>query len=320
MLKKILLLTIGIILIGSLLIPTLSDSTQPPAESNELNVFVLAGQSNAAYYNENVTVANENPSIKDGFAFYYGTSEAPINCGVINNMSYDTTLESYGIYSMTESDGSFRIGNIEAPFASYFVNKTNQKILIINTGIGGVSINSYVPNTVGFEYAEDIVTDALSKLPEGLTPILRGVLWVQGESDAALNVNTYIQKFEDMSLGFKTLGFNKVFISETKTANGGNASFAQTLIPDKVKGAYLVTDVANTFDMSNGLLASDNLHYTQKADNILGKIFAEYAISSYSFDTGSLKEYSGLIYVIPILVIAALVLGAVGMIYFKRSD
>lgn len=313
-------MVIGVILLGSLLVPVLNDSTHAPAESNELNVFVLAGQSNAAYYNENVTIANENAPIKDNFAFYYGTSEAPINCGVINDMSYDTTFESYGIYSMTNSDGSFRVGNIEAPFSSYFVNETNQKILIINTGIGGVSINSYVPGTVGFDYAEDIVTDALSKIPSEFSPVLRGVLWVQGESDAALNVNTYIQKFGEMAAGFKTLGFNGVFISETKPANGGNASFAQTLIPDEIKAAYLVTDVASTFEVSNGLLASDNLHYTQKADNILGKVFAEYIIGVYSFDTGALKDYTGLLFAVPIIVIAALVMGAAGMIYFRRND
>lgn len=319
MLKKIVLISVIVILVGAFLVPTLNDSTQLPEESNKLNVFVLAGQSNAAYYNQNITVANENAPIKDGFAHYYGTSSAPINCGVINDMSYDTTLESYGIYSMTDEDGTFKVGNIEAPFASYFVNNTNQKVLIINTGIGGVSIQSYTPGKVGFDYAANLIEDALTKLPEGLDPVLRGVLWVQGESDAALNVNTYIQKYSEMAAGFKSLGFNQTFISQTKSVNGGNASFAQTLIPDKVAGAHLVTEVANTFSVSNGLLAVDNLHYTQAADNIIGQAFAQCVISDYSIPVAYLSEFSGLIYVIPIIVIVAMILVAIPIIHHRND-
>lgn len=320
MLKKIILIVVGIILIGSLLVPTIGSTTEPPAETNNLNVFVLAGQSNAAYYNENISVANENTPIKNDFAYYYGTEDAPINCGVINDLQYDTTLESYGVYSMTDTDGVFRIGNIEAPFASYFVNETNQKVLIINTGIGGVSIASYVPGTVGFEYAKKIIADALTKIPDGLNPVLKGVMWVQGESNAAYPVNTYIQNFESISDGFKELGFNGIFISKTKADNGGNASFAQTLIPERVSGAHLVTQVADTFTISNGLLASDNLHYTQKADNILGKDFAAYLISAYGYPVAQLSEYSSLISIIPLLCIVAIVLWIAVDMLRKRYD
>lgn len=320
MLKKIILIVVGIILIGSFLVPTIGNTTEPPAETNNLNVFVLAGQSNAAYYNENISVANENTPIKNDFAYYYGTEDAPINCGVINDMQYDTTLESYGVYSMTDTDGVFRVGNIEAPFASYFVNETNQKVLIINTGIGGVSIASYVPGTVGFEYAKKIIADALTKIPDDLNPVLKGVMWVQGESNAAYPVNTYIQNFESISNGFKELGFNGMFISKTKADNGGNASFAQMLIPERVSGAHLVTQVADTFTVSNGLLASDNLHYTQKADNLLGKDFADYIISAYGYPVAQLSEYSSLISIIPLLCIVGIIVVAVGMIYARRSD
>ena len=312
---------VGIVLISAVAIPIIGEATGKPAPNDDLYVFMLAGQSNSAYYNADVSVVNEEVApITDGFSFYYGTESAPINCGVINNMQYDTTLESYGIYSMTNSDGTFRIGNIEAPFASDFVNKTNQKILIVNTGIGGVSINSYVPSTVGYEYAAKIFGDAISKIPEGLNPKLAGIIWIQGESDAALNVELYITQFGKMFDGFKTdLGLKKIYISETRPLNGGNASVAQTIIPDRISNAYLATDASADFSISGGPIANDTLHYTQKGDDILGRDLAEYVIDSMGLKTGLEGPVKSLIGLLPLLLVMGIVLGVVVMAYTRME-
>lgn len=317
--KLIITAIIGVVIVSTILIPVVKDSTEGPAENDNLNVYVLAGQSNSAYYNADVTVANENPAIKNDFAFYYGTSESPIECGTIVDMDYDTTFESYGIYSMTDSDGNFRIGNIEAPFASTFVNETNQKCLIINTGIGGVSIDSYVPGSVGFTYATDVIEDALSKIPDTYNVIKRGVLWVQGESNNAMQITRYIGQFESMFNGFKDLGFDSVFISQTRAINGGNATVAQGIISETVNGAYLACDAASSFSISAGTIASDNLHYTQKGDNIIGKDLAEYVIVKTGFPTKMDTQHSDLIMIVPLLVVVGLIMMIVAVIVSRRE-
>lgn len=305
MLKGIMVVLVSVVLVGSLAVPMILDSLSEPEENDDLNVFILAGQSNSAYYNADVEVANENAPIKDGFAFYYGTADAPINCGTITDMDYDTTLESYGIYSMTNSDGTFRIGNIESPFASVFVNETNQKCLIINTGIGGISINSYVPGGVGFTYAESLIEDALAKIPDEYTPVLRGVLWVQGESDSSLAVNTYISQFGLIKDGFSDLGFAPIYISETRPINGGNSTFAQKILADTESGVYMACDAAEDFTVDNGMIASDNLHYTQAGDNIIGSDLASYVIHNLGLPTNSMEQYETLVLVIPLLLVIA---------------
>lgn len=313
---------IAAVLVCAVAIPVISETTDKPASNDDLYVFMLAGQSNAAYYNADVAVVNDEvEGAPADYAFYYGTALKPIDCGVINNMQYDTTLASYDIYSMTDSDGSFTIGNVEAPFASYFVNKTNQKCLIVNTGIGGVSINSYVPGTVGYDYAADVFADALSKIPETFNVKMGGIIWIQGESNASMAIDTYISQFGKMFDGFKAdFGLNQVYISETRPINGGNASVAQTIIPDKISGAYLASEAASGFSVSDGTIASlDNLHYTQKGDDILGADLSSFIVHKLGLRTVIEGPEKTLVGIIPLLIVVGLVIAVIGVIYSRME-
>lgn len=307
-LKLILTSTICVALLALVVIPVIDTATDEPPETDDLYVFVLAGQSNAAYYNSNVTVANDNPPIKDDYAFYYGTDSAPINCGTIANMDYDTTLNSYNIHSMTDSEGIFTIGNIEAPFASKFVNDTNQKCLIINTGIGGISINSYVPGQIGFNYASDIIADALSKIPDSYNVVKTGIIWIQGESNNALAIDTYINQFKAMFNGFKSIGFEAAYISQTRAINGGNATIAQEIIANTVSGAYIASDAASDFTIDNGMMDADNLHYTQLGDNVIGNDIASFVIQKRNMPTEMNQGLESLIMIIPLIVTVAIIM------------
>lgn len=310
--------TLCIVLLGSVLAPTINNVSDPE-ESDDLYVYLLAGQSNSAYYNANVSVANENQKIPEGAAYYYGTDSAPISCGTITNMSYDTTFASYGIHSMTDSSGDFTIGNIEAPFASKFYNESRQKCLIVNAGIGGISINSYVPGTTGYNYAKAVLTHALADVPSELTVKMASIIWIQGESDAAISIPYYISQFSAMYEGLKSeFGFDSILISQTRAINGGNASVAQKLIPGEVPGAYLSTTAANSFEISDGTLASDNLHYTQKGDNILGKALAETALSVEDLDN-SLADYKPLLSAILIIVILSVIISVAFLVVKPRN-
>lgn len=305
--------TLAIILLA-LFIPVMTESLADDGHDDALHVFVITGQSNAAYYISDVDVANEMPHIDEGMAYYYGTSSAPMYYGINpSSPTYDTTFESYAIHDMVDSSGDYVIGGLESAFASKYVNETRNKVLMINTAIGGQTISQMQPGQLGNEYAQDVFEHAAALIPSGENVVFESILFIQGESDGATSITAYKNLFLTMAdsyMGFT--GCDDVVISKVRDGNAANPSVAQIQLCEEYPQFIMATMAADGFTVANSLLTNDHLHYSQAGKNIIGAAMAN-AVITHDM-TISIPLGEALLVIVPICVIAAIILGLVRLI------
>ena len=307
---------VGIIvslMIAVSILPVITDSTDG---ENTLEVLVIAGQSNAAYRQANVPLVNDEIPQPLTNVYYYGTASQPIWFGYPSNPTYDPTLESYGIYSMT-ANGQWRIGGYEPVLAQSISKKSNCDVLIINVGISSATIANLTPQQIGGEYTADVIEDALSKVDSKYQIEKIGFVWIQGESNYSTPVDGYIEQFNIINDWYHDHGFNKCYMVQTRPSNSGNAAIAQLKICQQDPTVILASTAPSTFTVANGLMESDDLHYTQQGRIIIGEdINSKMPLSYHLRDSpaGDLLE------IIPLLVIAGLIIAIVGTIVIRRSE
>lgn len=235
-----------------------------------LDVYMLGGQSNAAYAFYDASEAQPRPA--PGTAYYYGTSTTPAQ-------SWHTTTEDYGIYSMVNTEGEMYVGNIEAPFGATYYEKTGHKPLIINTAISGTGINVFTPGQTGYAHMVEYWTDAMSKINTDVFDVsIKSYLWIQGESDSSLPVASYCGAFVKMNNALTDpngdFKLKSAIISQVRTESSANAAEAQEYLSSIWPNIYMGTTLAQTFTEANGLLRDDGLHYTQAGYNKIGVALA----------------------------------------------
>lgn len=103
---------------------------------------------------------------------------------------------------------------------------------------------------------------------------------------------------------------------KTRDVNGGNSCAAQIEIARTNPNVIMASTLPDTFTVANGLMNSDNLHYTQKGRILIGEDIANVMSLPYHAP----HDLANLIGVIPILVIASIVVFAARMIIVKRND
>lgn len=250
-----------------------------------LDVWFLTGQSNSAYYKADTSTAS--PVAPLGTSYYFGTSDGPVEVGTVTEFTYDPETD-YQFYSMTNPDGTAHIGNIEQPFAAEYYEKVGNKVYVINGGIGGAWVTSFMPSTGNYYwYEKEIFERGINAIDQSNYRInYVGMLWVQGESNSTMSVNAYKIAFTDWyeattgrstEYVFNDLKIDSILISQTRDPNGtSNAVEAQKQLASSLDGVYLATDIADTFTVANGKMASDDLHYSQLGDNEIGVAFADY--------------------------------------------
>lgn len=296
-----------VVLVGSFLVPIVNDSTDA---DDTLEVLVIAGQSNAAYGGfVNPTLVNQEIPKPSTNVYYYGTASQPIWYGYPSNPTYDTTFESYDIYPMI-NNGSWAIGGYEPGMAYAISEKSNCDVLIINVGISSASIQYLQPDNTGGAYVNDVIEDALSKVDSKYKIDKVGYMWLQGESNSSTAVDTYISYFDTINDWYYSKGFDTCYMVQTRPYNGGNASIAQLQICSSDYSVLLASTAPDTFTVDNGLMVSDNLHYSQKGRDVICNDVASQLRVSYHFD----NEGTNLLIAIPFVVIAALLIVVVRII------
>lgn len=238
-----------------------------------LDVFMLGGQSNAAYAFYDADAADPRPL--PGTAYYYGTSTTPAQ-------SWHTSTEDYGIYSMVDSDGVMYVGNVEAPFSATYYEKTGHKVLIINTAISSTGIAAFTPGQSGYAHMLEYWTDAMSKIDyDHFEVSIKSYLWIQGESDAGRTVADYCGLFVQMNKALTDpdgdFKLKSAIISQVRKESSLNAAEAQVYLASVWPNIYVGTEIAQTFTIANGLLRDDGLHYTQAGYNLVGVKLATFA-------------------------------------------
>lgn len=254
-----------------------------------LDVWFLTGQSNSAYFQADPSTAS--PIAPLGTAYYYGTVTEPVDVGTVTDFTYDPSTE-YDIYSMTNLDGTAHIGNIEQPFAAEYYKNTGNKVYVINGGIGGAWVTSFMPSSGNYYwYEKEIFNRGISAINTSNYKINHvGMLWVQGESNSTMSVNAYKLAFTEWyeattgrsdDYVFSDLKIQTIMISQTRDLSGtSNAVTAQKELAQSLADVYLATDIADTFTVANGKMVSDDLHYSQLGDNDIGVAFADYYYSN----------------------------------------
>lgn len=311
-LKIIIGITLGVILIGALLVPTIEEANVSGEDT--LDVVILGGQSNIAYNTTRVdpSVVNDQIELPSTNCYYFGTSSQAVQYAV-------TTISSCSMQPMVV-DGAWKIGGEEPAIAKAISDKTNDDVYIINVAVGGTAIADFLPGTTRGTWVDDVLAAALPLIPEKYTVNKVGWVWCQGESDKTTPVNDYIESFGVLDNYFKSKGFGTCFLVETKPIDSGNATEAQRMLPSVYNNVIMSCTAPVNFTVDNGMLREgDTLHYSQAGRNVVGEDVGE-VISSKLLAHSREGLDSNLLAVIPIIMIVALVVMATGALYLRRDD
>lgn len=306
--RKIIVAVVSLILVITVLIP-ITNMNQDTDNRIDLDVFLIAGQSNSAYgYGVDVGIAQKNPRVPNGYAFYYGDAEKPITHHH-GGVEYDPTFESYSIQSMTDADGMWRIGGIDCALASYYITATDRHCLVINAGFNGVSILGYHnPVGVGWAYTDDLLEDCFSKIDREVYDVNPcGFLWIQGESDVSRDVNLYVENFSAFWYFLKTdYGFNGAYLIDVR--NGGNTDIAHKILANDIPSVHYIDSVSSDWPEDSENMSDDALHYNQYGKNIIGQEFVTaYLLRNPAVTSNDI--FSTIIHVLPVFVLIAIPLG-----------
>lgn len=309
---------IGIVLINAILVPIIVDST--PTDDDVLDVLIIDGQSNAAYWDvcDPIIVNQDYSKVPVHNLYYYGTSVEPIqfrdNQG---NVIYDPTFKSYNIYEIYQN-GSYHIGGYEPILANELSIRSGHDTLIINIGIGGESISTLEPGSGGGIFGFDAINDALKKAESRYDSFnMLGWVWSQGEADKNLSVLNYKMGFDKLYRAFENIGAKKCYVIETRPEYGGNSCIALNEIIGSYPNVLLGTNIALSFTENDGTLVSgDPLHYSQKGRDVIATILGDEIDVSYTSESSIVYD---LIQIIPILVGVALLI-AIGRAIFKQRN
>lgn len=288
-----------------------------------LDLVFMYGQSNAAYRNAQPSEASPVPKL--GTAYYYGLSDRSGPTAAENNTGMD--LDACEFWTMLDDNGDCRIGDKAPAFSATYSEITGHKTYWVCGAIGNKGMSQFLPPS-GFmwTYGKDVLTRAIELVDlDKFDLTVSYYLWCQGEANASSSVSSYKSQYLTMHNAILNGGlghtFQGGFISIVRDANGGNAAIAQRELCEEVSTIHLGTDIASSFTVANGMMGSDDLHYSQKGNNAIGEALAE---SVGEVVVGPLAATAGdsikLLYAIPVLVIIALIVTAIGAIAYRRGD
>lgn len=312
MIKKIAAAVIGLIVIVTILFPIVEDGKQRVHDDNELDVIILAGQSNIAYVPEymDLDVVNADVPIPSTACYFYGYDSRPVFDNAV--------LSDCDIHSMAE-DGRWIIGGEEASIAYAVSSGLDNDVLVINAGVPGKAISYFEPGDVGGTHIHDVVTDALSKIPETYNVVKSGWVWCQGESNKNTPIADYVASFEAIRDSFIELGFNDCYLVQTKPIDGGNATMAQKMITLTIPDVIMASTAPAGFTADSGtLIVGNTLHYSQKGRDIVGADVGNAIVDNTPIEYED-SPINTLLGIIPLLVLVGFLLGIVAL-FVRRAE
>lgn len=279
-----------------------------------LDVFLMTGQSNAAYWTAGegdlsaLDPSKADPVPAPGTAYYYGFADR-----------YDRlTVGTPEFLSMTTADGAAAIGDKAPPFAGTYTQLTGHKTYWICGAVSGTTIDQFVPGTGDvWSYMEQVVPAAMDAIDETLyIPHVKGYMWIQGEWNSSTSIDEYKVDFmkmhEEILDGDLGVRFDHCFIS---LVGYGNAVTAQReLARDHPSTITLSTEAATTFTADNGLLGN-GVHYSQEGDNIIGVDLGVSCAEYYQKEeAGVVGDLAGLV---PVLIVVSL-MAFIVLVFIRR--
>lgn len=280
-----------------------------------LDLFLMMGQSNAAYTQPNRTLSEPIPPI--GTSYFYGTANAPVYL-------YDWDPSDCAMHDVTATDGTANVGDKIPAFCATYYNKTGHKVYWVTAGVGGQSITKFQPtNGQMWIHTREVLENAILAIDSDYYDYsAKAYFWIQGEQDSNMTVPEYIERFKEIDhaithgdLGIK---FDTCILSQIRKPSGPTAWAADSIIADSFSNVYMGSTAATTFTKANGLMNSDNVHYSPLGNNIIGTDLANCAAALFHPAPGDAIDLE-LISVIPVLIIVAILMAAIGMVVVRRN-
>lgn len=222
-----------------------------------LSIYLITGQSNASYYYAEPELAT---STKPGTAYHYSE-----------------LIGGVEICPMNDENGAMNRGNIEASLGKALYDLTGEKVLMINAGVSGRKMETFVPlQGKSYQYISKVwqiiqryIND--EEFESHYESRLRSYIWAQGESDKNTNIGAYKNDYMKLHeiLTSSDYGFDYGFIIKARSIFSNSAE-AQEELSSENQDIAIATRSSDHFSVENGKMRFDDLHYSQIGDNLLG--------------------------------------------------
>ena len=276
-----------------------------------LDIIVAMGQSNNRYTCYDIAQISDWPEL--GTSYYWGN-----DFGLVAE-PYGSAERSIEPLRDTET-GAVKIADKVPIICAKWTEATGHKVLYICTAVGGSSITSWTPGDpvgtthLSYQRQKIIINQVVSQIDKTHYDYnFAFCTWIQGEEDQHMDLDLYMGYFKDMfdALMSDSYPYQLNFMVMA-TPRLGTAVEADKLLADEYDNLYLATDIATTFTVTNGLLAPDDTHWTQKGDNITSEAMVKKALEVSHPDSDSNS-------VLPILIVIALTVAVAGVILGRRG-
>lgn len=268
---------------------TLADIHQGVKDNNFIDVFIVGGQSNAV----GSPMDGPGPAVPSGWAYAYDGPNDNIIPFVdpipgCNGTQYNTST-----------------GSAWASFAQTYYILTGRKALFVQSAVGGTSVAPVATTGAYFDWSPtgtlraglvanyNAAIACCARL--GYTPVLKGLLWIQGESDAssvysgAETVAQYKTLTSALFAYFRTNINANLPIYMWRigpyVGNVSNPAFtqiqvAQDELADYANGIDVVYRGAAYFGARGLINSTDNIHHRQAALNEEGRMGCQHIFGS----------------------------------------
>lgn len=250
----------------------------------EAVLVLMDGQSNAAYYGP--VMPEDAIAPEPGEAFYFGFDDR-----IPSGASEDVSGCEY--YDFVDSAGDLRVGDKGPTFAHYYCELTGKKVIWISLGIPGRMISTWSPTGNAWLQNVKIMDAAMPMIPEGFRITDTIAVWSQGESDFLKDTgyDHYLQSWTDLHSRAATdwhVTIDAWYLAEGKDDTCGWVNDAFRELSETVDDVHLVAEgIASSFSVENGLMHTDNLHYSQQGDNSLAAACAYDIAKIQGYDIAS---------------------------------
>lgn len=242
----------------------------------EMDVFLVAGQSNAS--GKGVAGSSPDPQTDTVYHWYPGAFNMVTD--EVGNANTGSAWPSFGItwHALTGRKICFVPCAVES----------SAQVAAADSGSGNWDTSGTLYTTAVLN-----LTNALTDIETaGYTPVLRGILWCQGETDAAaINATTITANQYTTALTTMVTNFRGQFGSDLqfyifRTGTRTDQSDAGYLAIRNAQDTFAYSDplrnrmvFRNAVDFPSRSLMGDVVHYSQAGYNEMGRIGAEMIVS-----------------------------------------
>ena len=276
--------------VGKAVIITADGAQHYTIKPAHMQLVMLSGQSNAVYFAAAQNLLPTDPAIQPGRIFYFGINQPdPAASALATQNNY----ADCGIMDLASADLTSRVANMYPVMAADLIKETTDKILIVNTAIGGRAIMWWNDGALCDEYGINVM-NSVKESAEGkviLEPI--AVLWSQGESDVTRSEEYYTSKFIPLVEKFRTgyyggYEFPIVICSlpkQTNNVDGQLTNPAKAQIAAAAEYDYIFVSSSLAYHLTAEQMRTDGAHYKQMTYGWFGEAFARQLSICYEWRT-----------------------------------